>query len=435
MTEPRKSVPPASFEVPDLDLEVLPPAARPRTARTHSGAHSIRPRAPSAPDAGTYLGASLASLDTDFELDDAIALEAVTPSVDTRPWPLGQSNMAKLRLLTPQAIAERAGYGGPDLPFFMAPVYTWRVWSQRRLLAREVVSQERELAARERERDDLLVELALSLRTALEKQDRFRGLLAELATAAQASEGHERALASTNAAIGRELEVHDSELARLQAERAEHAKLVAARTAERDAKATPRERASAKLKRVQIEIRNATDKGRALLGPQGGALPPELARALSELSTTEAALIAELAPHSAALDQANAALQAAEQPLAVTERAIEAVGRQKQLLIQSTRQKVESESSRVNGARATHTDVAKRIALAVLDLKGSIPVDRPVLDRIQSADDSVDAALLEVEKSRLARDAYDRKTYGLGIKLALSPVAFLLALMLLRAIL
>jgi len=435
MTEPRKSAPPASFEVPDLDLGVSPPVARPRAARSHSGAHAMRAPTKSAPDAGPYLGASVSALDADFELDEAMALEAVAPSVDTAPWPLGCSNQAKLGLLTPASIAERAGYGSPNLPFYLAPAYTWRVWTQRRSLAREIVTEQRALAARDAERDRLLVELALSLKTTLEKQDRFRGLLGELAAAAQASEGHERALANTNAAIGRELEGHDRELARLETERSKQAEVVSARQAERDAKATLHQRASAKLKRVQIEIRNATDKGRALVGPQGGALPPELAQQLSELNAAEAALTRELAPHSAALAEANAALQAAEQPLAATQHAMDAIRRQKQLLVQSTRQKVASESSQVEGAQAAHTEVAKRIALAVLDLKGSIPVDRAMLDRIQGADDRADAALLAIEKSRLALDAYDRNAYGLGLKVALSPVAFLLAVILLRAVL
>lgn len=435
MTEPRKSAPPASFEVPDLDLGALPRVSRPRAARSYSGAHALRARTDAAPDPEPYLGAHVASLDADFELDDAIALEAVAPSVDTAPWPLGYTNQQKLVLPTQASIAERAGYGSTSAPFYLAPAYTWRVWNQRRTLALEIVTEERELATRESERDRLLVELALSLKGALEKQDRFRGMLAELAAATQAVEGHERSLASTNAAIGRELEAHDGELARLETTRSAHAQVVAARTGERDAKATLHQRANAKVKRVQIEIRNATDKGRALVGPQGGALPPELARQLSELSSAEAALVRELAPHTEALAAANAALQAAEQPLAETERALDAIRRQKQQLVQSTRQKVESESSRVKGAAATHTDVAKRIGLAVLDLKGSIPVDRAVLNRIQAADDRVDAALLQVEKSRLALDAYDRTTYGLGLKVALSPIALLLALMLLRAVL
>src|SRR6187455_1979683 len=126
MTEPRKSAPPASFEVPDLDLGVLPQVSRPRAGRSHSGAHALRARTESAPEPGPYLGANVASLDADFELDDAIALEAVAPSVDTAPWPLGYTTQQKLALLTPASIAERAGYGSPNAPCYLAPAYTWR---------------------------------------------------------------------------------------------------------------------------------------------------------------------------------------------------------------------------------------------------------------------------------------------------------------------
>ena len=111
MTTPPKAAPPTpAFAVPDLDLGPLPVVARPR-----SGAHPIRRPAASSPDpsgdfeldtsadAGfelasdggsdarapaqrAHFGATLAS-NADFELDEAMALEAVAPVVDTRPWP------------------------------------------------------------------------------------------------------------------------------------------------------------------------------------------------------------------------------------------------------------------------------------------------------------------------------------------------------------
>lgn len=335
----------------------------------------------------------------------------------------------------PESIAERAGYGSPDVPFYLSPAYTWRVWNRRRALTRAIRSQETELSARETERDRLLVELALSLKDTLAKQDRFREILDELAAAAQTFEGHDRTLAGTNAAIAGELERHDLELTRLEPERAERAKLVQMRQGERDAKATVQQRTHAKLKRVQIEIRNVTDKGRALLGPRGGTLPPELAQKLAELSDVEAPTAREFAQHSAELDQANAALAAAERPLAETQRAMDAIRQKKRQLIESTRQKVANERSHLKGAEAAHAEVAKRIALAVLDMKGSIPVERGVLDRIQAADDRADAVLLDVAKSRLALDAFDRGTYGLGLKIALCPFAFALALVFLRVLL
>jgi DNA repair exonuclease SbcCD ATPase subunit len=467
MTEPPKSVPPGSaFEVPDLDLGAAslagPPKVRPPAAPPASGAHPIRPRAKSAdvnrelelelestanfelagnPYASAsrdrpetaYFGATLGA-DEDFDLDEAMSLETVAPTIDTRPWPLGRTNDQKRPVPTHESVAERAGYGSSDVPFYLAPAYTWRVWSQRRALDRALQSQERELRAHDAERDRLLVELTLSLEGVLSKHDRFRGLHSELASATLAFETHERSLAGTNAAIASELEVYDDELARLEPERREQARLAQARQAERDDKATARERAHAKLKRVQIEVRNVTDKGRALLGPRGGALPSDLARQLSELTETEASAARELAERSAELDQANAALTTAARPLAETLRAMEGVREKKRHLVESTRRRVASESSRMKGAEAAHAEVAKRIALSVLDLKGSIPVDRAVLDRIQIADDRVDAALIELERLRLARDAFDHATYGLGVKILVAPFVFVLVLLLLRAL-
>lgn len=459
MTTPPKAAPlTPAFEVPDLDLGPLPVAARPR-----SGAHPIRRPAASSPDpsgdfeldtsadAGfelasdggsdarapaqrAHFGATLAS-NADFELDEAMALEAVAPVVDARPWPRGREAEANQRQLTPLGVSECAGYGTSRVPFYLAPGYTWRVWNRRRALARELASRQTEFRARARERDRALVDLALSLVGALEKQDRFRGMLDELRATTGAFQAQQQALAATNTGLNQALQVHESKLAALEPERCERQKLVDARISERDAKLIDHDRASAKLKRVQIEIRNATQKGRALVGPQGGALPQDLAAQLSALTQTETALSREVAQHQAELDRTNAALAHSQQPLGESLRAMDAIRQQKRLLVQSTQQKLESEGSQLQSAEAVHTEVAKQIALAVLDLKGSIPVERTVLDRIQAADDRVEAAAIEVDKRNLALDAYDRPSYSLGLKLALAPFAFIVLLVLLRAIL
>jgi len=459
-TPPKAASPTPAFEVPDLDLGPLPVVTRAR-----SGAHPIRQPAPSSPDpsgdfeldpsagaafelatdAGSgvsarapahraHFGATLAS-NADFELDEALALEAVAHVVDTRPWPRGHESEANQRQPTPQSVSECAGYGKSSVPFYLAPAYTWRVWNRRRALARELASRQTEFRASARERDRALVDLALSLVSALEKQDRFRGMLDELRATTRAFEAPQQALAAANTDLNQALQAHDSKLAALEPARSEQQKLVDTRISERDAKAIDHNRANAKLKRVQIEIRNATQKGRALVGPQGGALPPDLAAQLSALTQTESALSREVAQHQGELDRTNAALAHSEQPLGETLRAMDAIRQQKRLLVQSTQQKLESAGSQLQSAEAVHTEVAKQIALAVLDLKGSIPVERSVLDRIQAADDRVEAAAIEIDKRSLALDAYDRASYGLGLKLALAPFAFIALLMLLGAIL
>lgn len=469
MSTPSRGAPPKpTFDVPDLDLEPAapPPTARQAATRPASGAHQIRTQAQPAPSATDDLEfdldpvtsleldgevsprtrqpersrqaapgyGTLASLDDDFSLDEAVALEAIGAPVDTKPWPRGRTNDAKQSLLTPEDIAECAAYGSKP-PFYLAPAYTWRVWNRRQDLARLLNFQQSELANRESERDRLLVELALSLTPDLEKQERFRGMLSELSATKRTLEGHEQTLAASTAAVSKAVGVHDAELTRVGAELRERAKVVDTRRAARDAKAAEHQRACAKLKRVQIEIRNATDKGRAIVGPQGGALPANLARQLSELDGLQASLMREVEQRQGELDVANRDLDEAEQPVAETERHIASLRTQKALTLEGSRQKVESETTHTLSAKATHTEVAKRIAAAVLDLKGAIPVDRITLDRIQGADDRVEANLTEIEKLTLALDAYDRDAYGLGIKLALAPFVFALVFLLLRAFL
>lgn len=465
----RSAAPAPSFEVPDLDFGPLPPARSPaiapKGALPQSGAHQIRARSPLAPDltddfeleldpaasfelqgnaapprstrgnqSAPSFG-SLASLDDDFELEETMALEPVAVPIDTRPWPSGRTNEAKPSNLTPEEIAECAGYGNGTPPFYLAPAYVWRVWNRRQELARQLDSQRGELAAREAERDRLLVDLTLSLMEKLEKQDRFHTLLSELAAAKRALDGQEQALATTNSAANQAIDALDTELNRLEVERSERAKVVEKLRRERDARAADRERASAKLKRVRIEMRNATDKARAVVGPEGGPVPAALARLQADLSDMEASLQGELERCEAPLVAANLALDEGELPLTDIERQIAAVRAERAETVAKTRQKVENEVSQTRTAKANYVNVAKRIAFAVLDLKGAVPVDRILLDRVQGADDRVDAHEREVEKLTLALDAYDRGTYGLGIKLALSPFVLAIAFLLLHGLL
>lgn len=469
VTTPSKRAPATpSFDVPDLDLgplqPVRSPAARSHATRPQSGAHQIRARATSPADSAEDFDldlepaealelegnsppprsrqgrppasyGTLASVDDDFELDEAMAVEPVAAPLDTKPWPRGRTNDAKQSTLTPEVIVEYAAYGKGSPPFYLAPAYAWRVWNRRQELAHQLEFQQGELSARQSERDRLLVDLAQSLAADLEKQDRFHDLLAQLSAAKRALEGQEQVLATTNAAISQAVGVHDGELTRLEAERGERAKVVAKCRRERDAKAADQQRASAKLKRVQIEIRNATEKGRAIVGAGGGALPSELARQLAELEETQASLLREVEQCDGQFETADQALQASEQPLAETEGHIQAIVAQKSATVESTRATVENEVSQTRTAKATYTEVAKRIALAVLDLKGGIPVDRIILDRIQGADDRVEAHEIELEKLTLALTAYDHGSYGLGIKLALTPFVLAIALLLLRGLL
>lgn len=378
---------------------------------------------------------TLDSIDEDFALDEAIAVEAAAEPVDTRPWPLGRTNEAKQSALTPEDIVKCGNYGNGKPPFYLAPAYTWRVWNRRQELARQLKFLQNELNTRESERDRLLVELALSLTADLEKQERFDALLAELAAAKRPLERREQTLATTNAVVSKAVRVHDAELTRLEAERGERAKLAGQRRRERDAKAADHQRASTKLNRVEIEIRNATERARAIVGPEGGTLPALLAQQLSGLNALEASLVREVEQRKGELEVANRALAESEQPVAETQRQIDAVHEKKALTIANSRRKLESESSQARTAKSAHTEVAKRIALTVLDLKGAIFVDRITLDRIQGADDRVEVHLTEVEKLTLALDAYDHETYGLGIKLTLAPFVLALVFLLLRPLL
>ncbi len=464
----RRAPPAPTFDVPDLDLgPPLPPARTPAVrstaTRPRSGSHQIgtRGRSPAGAEADLELDlelagsleleseapfartqrhqpapgyGTLASLDDDFALDEVVAVEPVDAPVDTRPWPRGRANDAKPSSVTPEEIAECAAYGR-GTAFYLAPAYAWRVWNRKHELARLLRFRQDELATREAERDRLLVDLTLSLTEQLEKQDRFQALLAELSEAKRALEGQEQTLATTNSTVSQVIGVHDADLNRLESERGERAKVVEKLRRERDARAADHQRTSAKLKRVRIELRNATEKARAIVGPDGGAMPAALARLHSELSGTEATLEAELKGCEAPVAAASLALEEGEQPLFDIERQIAAVRAERALTVRNTQQQVEQEVSRTRSAKASYVGVAKRIAFAVLDLKGAIPVDRILLDRVQGADDRVEAHEREVEKLTLALGAYDHGTYALGIKLALAPFVFALAYLLLRGFL
>lgn len=461
MTTPRKGGPPVpEFEVPDLELEA--PPARQAPARRERASGALELEAPRRDDGGlpghglelepgqgpaleletdatpgshargpAQLGASLGSFSDDFGFDDDLALEPVAPPLDTAPWPRGRSSEGLARVDS-RDVEAYADFGPSNLPFYLAPLYTWRVFNRRRWLERDLDAMQRELQTREVERDELLVDLTESVRPLLMNDERFRVLIDELSGATTELEAQEQALATTNAGLSRELEAHDRELERLDRELAEQSAVVQTFEAARDQASTDHKRAQAKLRRAQIEVRNATARGRAVVGPEGGTLPPDLAAELSRLHQAADDLSREAAPFQQALVRAEQALRAKQEPVTATLRAMEAVRAERRAAVARTQKQLDSESTALGNAKRRHTEIGRRIAQAVLDLKGSVPVERALLERVQASDDAVDQAARQVELRRQALESANRETFNLGIKVVLVPPLVLLVVFLVK---
>lgn len=325
-----------------------------------------------------------------------------------RAWPTGVTPHEDDLRLDPLEITITADFGqAPDGTLLM-PLYALRVWQRQRELRALAAAAQAELRAAEARRDDLLVDFALHCRSALERNDRCRGLLAELERIEALARDRESALGKAQAGLEgslSELNARRDALAReraIAAEAVRSAQEVAARAAE------VRSRHEAQSKRIEIERRAVLDVARQKLGPAGGALPRELAARLAELDAREAALAPETARLAAERDQFAGILRDAEAQLATVDRIARQVEDDVRHVGARGRGELAQRTEGLGSAERERRGALVTVGQRVLETRGELfSVESSRLDALHAADEAVRARLMNVVKLGRALHAYD----------------------------
>jgi len=326
------------------------------------------------------------------------------PSSGALPAPAAQTKPA----VDPFEAQALSDYGSPPTEIWRAPQYAYRVLKRRGELVR-LLAQKRVLGeTTARRAEDGFVSFGERARESLERSG-GRGLEQVLAAEqvlrgrdgalAGAMDGHKAELAEVDARLG----AAEGELVRAKQEESRLMALYEA--ADED-----RKRADAKLKRLDIEIRNS------------GADP-------NARATERSSLAADLAAKDAKLADAQIKLTVGQQ---ATKSAQAKVG-----TLRTERQSVEQRFARQVGTRSAGVEEARgqvRAALVALGRAMMTDAATPELDtaraEVARLDDEARAAAKQVALHEAALGAYDVGKVALGLGLVVATFVLLVVLVL-----
>lgn len=470
MSESQRPKPAApSFEIPDLELDPLPRSGRGATTSARSAPHSSERGASAAnlfeedsfdmggglsldldhdpaPGVVDFGGAIHFDAAADFELlpSAPAAHESGPSSVVTRrgaatptttdgmDWPSGRAPDAEMLSLDPMELALVADYGAAPHSAHLTPAYAYRVFTRQRELKAQLVSF---CAARDRaelEREALLAELARAVRPIAEAMPAFRRLFTPLFALEEVASQRGQALSSVNAELSAKSAAFDTELQQIAQQLAVQQALEQAALrahAERDQLA---QRARAKLKRVQIEIRAVTHVAEQKVGPQGGQIPEPEASQLVALRQRVDATQPEVTRSKAELEQAQGTLDQARDTLNALRQAERATARKKQALGDSFQKELQVRSVGLSETETQRRAALAEVGRALLASGGAVPISPAWLERVRAVSERADGLIFKCETLRRALDAYDHARVLQGVRLAGTALGLLVLLLVLK---
>ncbi len=459
MADASDGKPPPGFDIPDLDLS---PPARPveRPAQPDRAADPFDalevdgfPASPAPPAAAPapgnldYFGAGAFDAD-DFDdprQDGAALLDLADiptggvagASPEGERWPSGCSPDRSALSIDAADLERVARYGPPPRALYGTPAYAWRVLSRQRALRAELGRVEEELDAAERARDCLLGGMVEAVAPALEADERLRSVLEPVRQLDAVARERSQALASTDARYRAELAKLDAERAGFEQQADAQRQVVDQLEAEHDQRDEAFRRVEARLKRSQIELRNAQEAARQALdaaGP-GAKLPPEHVTRIQGIEQQAGAVQPEVDQRRSERDAAQAELAAARRQLGEIERALRGVESRRRALDQQFGKQLDAETRDVHQAEREREAALGDAGRAVLAARAPLVIDSAVLSQIRSADEGIERLARESELRLRALDVHDREAMRRGYTLVAALVGLavlVLVLMIVR---
>lgn len=393
----------------------------------------------SAGDAGQYFGGgSMISSDLDDDLDllestkeSARRAAASAPPAERKNWPSGRSPDATALSIDKAEVRTIAGYGPAPETAVLTPMYSARVFVQKKKLSAVVRDLASRLGDAERRRDERVVAMVQDLRGKICTTEDGERLFEPILELEKAALERRSALAGASAEHGARAEDHDAELLSLKSDVSTAAEKAEGRRAALAEAERAFERAEAKKKRFYIEIRSILD-----VAERSGTPPTKEQEAtLSRLEANVAAQKPELDAATAARDAARDALSQAEREQRDAERRVTDTERRWKAEERESRRRLGAQSAEVTEAEERRFEALATAGRAVLAGRGRIvDVAKDVLDAIAREDASVVERATELEKHVRAVDAYDPEAFRKGFVVAGGALAALVALLLFAAL-
>jgi hypothetical protein len=431
-----KSVLP-QFEVPDLELKPAPHSKRPMPAPANAPNVSEIAREYRAQnlfdDDAFSAGGPTIDLEDDAE-SGALHL-AARPDArreSTPSWPNGQVPARERLRVDPVEVSLFARYGEPPKSVHLTPLYAYRVFARQREIKHALGRLEAERQRAEAELESVLAQLARAVRPEAEGCEQFQRLFAPLIALEQVASQRGQSLSAVNAELSARTAAFDAELTALSEQ------LAVEQARERDAQRlyddrdAAAQRADAKVKRVQIEVRAVMQVAEKKLGPQGGAVPEPEATQLAALKLRAEAAELEGNQAKAELQQAKLTLDRASARVGATRSSERSIGRKKQTLVQRYHEELELRGRGQHESQEQQRTALADLGRAVLAGRGTVPVPDAWLERVRSCSQRADALLLECELHSRALIAYDRTQVAQGVRLTCTLTGLFVLLILLK---
>ncbi|HEX3775609.1 MAG TPA: hypothetical protein VHV51_14150 [Polyangiaceae bacterium] len=423
MSESQPKPSPQGFEVPDLELEPVVRSSR-NTATVSAE--------PNLFDDDAFLAGS-ATVDLALDAREH-APQARSPAHPTnaQAWPSGVAPARDRLAIEPVELALLAGYGAAPTSPHLTPLYAYRVFVRQRELKHALVALDAEYTRAEVERQAALAELGRALAPELEPREQFRRLLSPLLELERTADQRGKALSSVSLELNEQASAIDSELEQIAA------RLTNELGQERDAqhkydqRLEAMQRAEAKLKRVQIEVRSLVQLAEQKLGPQGEHIPEPEALRLAELRARTASLEPDAAQAKAELERAKSALNEASARVAAARRNERLAERKRLALVQHYQAELDARGRSLDETAEQKRSAFAELGRAVLAAPGDVSVPETVLAQLRAASERADALLIRCELHLRALDAYDRSRAAQGVKLAGTLAAIVLLLFALK---
>jgi hypothetical protein len=321
--------------------------------------------------------------------------------------------------------AEALGaYGDAPAEWWKAPVYAYRVKVRQLDLRRGLAARRIELDQAQEAVDNALIVLAERGRKLVESKDSYAKRLDAVIVAETDLKARDSALATETEAHHRQTAGLDERIAQREAELAGARAEAKAYANTFDRADAIRQRADAKVKRLDIELRSA--QARAAGSAVGGSGGAEVTARTAERDER----VSELEQSMPAVLEATQKLTAARRKVATLEGALKSVKNERAALEEQFRKR-----GAAHGAQVVKAQKAVRVALAALGRAAALDLNTfgaewteqrneiASLDRVTTARD--DEVMLHV----MALDAYERKTVQTGVAVVGGLVGLMVVLM------
>ena len=430
------------IEGPALDLAASERPGNPAKRARAAAPGPADSRAPSAPTAESF-GSEVGAL-ADWDGDD---LEISLDVGDSMP-PLKQDRSAPRPAVShspanisraPQvvgdedavAVAALAGYGDAPGSILGAPAYAWGVYRRRKELVTRHAEQKAAhhttmLTLREKV-SDIVDAIAAAAAEAFDA-----GLMAPVRQSETLIDQRRSEIAASSGLRAEEIAAFDSERASLEERRrGGAAKAAAAGRALEQARAD-RDAAKQACARLKRALEAAHEEAAAAAGSSAYATP-EHARKISGIDKRMNAASAAVAAADSAVSSAKAAVKAERGRIKEIERGLSQLRKNEERSLASAGQAHAAAKGRLDEAHIMRLDAYDQV-LEVLDERHSELIDEAARHEIAEARAALSEADAELERHRLAVDAFDAARYkqGIGLVVAVALALLLLLLSLVR---